>query len=45
MNGFSSSSVGLVLDTISATVPAINNISGLYWWWRENDGESMEKDR
>ena len=33
---------GLVLDAISATVPATNNVSGVYWWWRENDGEAME---
>jgi hypothetical protein len=34
--------LGLVLDAISATVPATNNVSGVYWWWRENDGEAME---
>jgi hypothetical protein len=40
MNGFSSSSAGLILDVISATVPTTNNVSGVYWWWRENDGEA-----
>jgi hypothetical protein len=29
-NGFSSSLVGLVLDAISATVPATNNVSGVF---------------
>jgi hypothetical protein len=44
-NGFSSSSACFVLDTISATVPATNNVSGVYWWWRKTTGKQWEDDR
>jgi hypothetical protein len=43
MNGFYSSSVGLVLEAISATVPATNSVSGLHWWWREMTGKHWKR--